>query len=125
MENKWRAVRYGLDGKLIDWGRQVELPARELIRELLEFVDDVVDDLGSRKEIECINTIIVNGSGADRQLKVFKETGSIEEVAKYIQAESSIGLFDDVTPYLESVQPPSSDAVKEKISSIRSESDPT
>ena len=56
---------------------------------------------------------------------MFKETGSIEEVAKYIQAESSIGLFDDVTPYLESVQPPSSDAVKEKISSIRSESDPT
>ena len=125
MENKWRAVRYGLDGKLIDWGRQVELPARELIRELLEFVDDVVDDLGSRKEIEYINTILENGSGADGQLKVFKETGSIEEVAKYIQAESSIGLFDDVTPYLESVQPPSSDAVKEKISSIRSESDPT
>lgn len=125
MENKWRAVRYGLDGKLIDWGRQIELPARELIRELLEFVDDVVDDLGSRKEIEYINTILENGSGADRQLKVFKETGSLEEVAKYIQSESTHGLFEDVTPYLESVQPPSTEAVQEKISSIRSESDPT
>ena len=45
-ENKWRAVRYGLDGKLIDFGKQKEVPARDLIRELLEFVDDVLDELG-------------------------------------------------------------------------------
>src|SRR3954465_4643302 len=52
-ENKWRAVRYGLDGKLIDFGKQEELPARDLIRELIGwFIDDVVDDLGSRKEVE-------------------------------------------------------------------------
>src|SRR6266403_1504263 len=48
-ENKWRAVRYGLDGRLIDFGKGVELPARDLVRELLEwFIDDVVDELGSR-----------------------------------------------------------------------------
>jgi carboxylate-amine ligase len=124
MENKWRAVRYGLDGKLIDWGRQVELPARDLIRELLEFVDDVVDDLGSRSEIEYINTILENGSGADRQLKVYHETQSIQAVVQYIQHETTQGLFTDVSPFIDTVHAPSDDALAEKISSIRSENDP-
>src|ERR1041385_4151157 len=53
-ENKWRAVRYGLQGKMIDFGKNKEVPVVDLIRELLDFVDDVVDDLGSRKEIEHI-----------------------------------------------------------------------
>src|SRR5881296_669623 len=57
-ENKWRAVRYGLDGKMIDFGKGEEVPMRDLIRELLEFVDDVIDDLGSREEIEHIDTIL-------------------------------------------------------------------
>lgn len=125
MENKWRAVRYGLDGKLIDWGRQKELPARELIRELLDFVDDVVDDLGSRREIEYIYQILEMGSGADRQLRVFRETGSIVEVAKYIHRETNTGLFEDVTPFLNSVHAPSPDALAEKQLSIKSENDPS
>ena len=79
MENKFRAVRYGLDGKLIDFGKQEEVPERELIREYLNFVDDVVDELGSRKAIEYIHTMLEQGSGADRQLKVFRETGELEE----------------------------------------------
>jgi carboxylate-amine ligase len=86
-------VRYGLDGNLIDWGRQREMPARDLIRELLEFVDDVVDDLGSRQHIEYIHTILENGSGADRQLRVFRETGSMTEVAKYIHEETTRNLL--------------------------------
>lgn len=75
-ENKWRAVRYGLDGKLLDLGKQKEVPAKDLIRELLEFVDDVVDELNSRKEIEHIHTILERGTSADEQLKVFKESNS-------------------------------------------------
>lgn len=124
MENKWRAVRYGLDGKLIDWGHQEEKPARDLIKQLLEFVDDVVDDLGCRKELEYVERILEEGSGADRQLKVFAETNDIKEVAKYIQRESEIGLFEDVTPYLDSMKKPTEDAVEEKMSSIRSGTDP-
>src|SRR5512145_710743 len=54
MENKWRASRYGLDGMLIDFGREEELPCRELILEYLDFVDDVVDELGSRREVEYV-----------------------------------------------------------------------
>ncbi len=74
-ENKWRAIRYGLDGKLLDLGKQKEVPARDLIRELLDFVDDVVDILDSRKEIEHIHTILERGTSADEQLRVYHEAG--------------------------------------------------
>jgi glutamate---cysteine ligase / carboxylate-amine ligase len=74
-ENKWRAVRYGLDGKLLDLGKQKEVPVKDLIRELLDFVDDVLDDLGSRKEIEHIHTILERGTSADDQLRTFEESG--------------------------------------------------
>ena len=71
-ENKWRAVRWGLDGKLLDLGKQKEVPTRDLIRELLDFVDDVIDDLDSRKEIEHIHTILERGTSADEQLQVYE-----------------------------------------------------
>jgi glutamate---cysteine ligase / carboxylate-amine ligase len=93
MENKWRALRYGLDGKLIDFGKQCEVPVRVLLEEYMEFVDDVVDDLGSRKEIEYIWTMIRNGSGADRQLKVFQETGDLKSVVEYIISETEAGIY--------------------------------
>ncbi|MCU1289655.1 MAG: putative enzyme [Acidobacteria bacterium] len=74
-ENKWRAVRYGLDGKLLDLGKQKEVHVKDLIRELLDFVDDVVDELDSRKEIEHIHTILERGTSADEQLRVYYESG--------------------------------------------------
>lgn len=74
-ENKWRAVRYGIHGNLLDLGKQKEVPAKDLIRELLDFVDDVVDPLDSRAEIEHIHTIMERGTSADEQLKVFEESG--------------------------------------------------
>jgi glutamate---cysteine ligase / carboxylate-amine ligase len=79
-ENKWRAVRYGLDGKMIDFGKSREVPVRDLIRELLEFVDDVVDDLGSRDEISHIYTILERGTSADEQLQVWRKTRDINVV---------------------------------------------
>ena len=75
LENKWRAIRYGLDGKLLDLGKQKEVPVKDLIRELLEFVDDVLDRLGSRSEVEHIHTILERGTSADEQLRVFEESG--------------------------------------------------
>src|SRR5438046_2510032 len=75
-ENKWRAVRYGLDGKLMDLGKEAEVPARELIHEMIDwFLRDVIDELGTRKEIEYAYKILEGGTSADRQLKVFKESG--------------------------------------------------
>jgi carboxylate-amine ligase len=91
-ENKWRAVRWGLEGKLIDFGKQKEVPVRDLILELLDFVDDVVDDLGSRKEIEYVHTILQNGTSADRQLRVFNETGDLGKVVDHIMAETLEGV---------------------------------
>ena len=92
-ENKWRAVRYGLDGKLIDFGKQQEIPARDLIREIVEwFVDDVLDDLGSRREVEYALTILEEGTSADRQVAVFERTGDLKAVVDHLIAETSDGV---------------------------------
>ena len=79
-ENKWRAVRWGIDGKMIDFGKQKEVPTRDLILELLDFVDDVVDELDSRKEIEHIHTILERRTSAEEQLRVFAETKDLNSV---------------------------------------------
>jgi carboxylate-amine ligase len=94
MENKWRAARYGLDGKLIDFGKQTEVPARDLIHEILEFVSDVVPELGSQNEIAYTKRILEEGSGATRQLRVFQETNDLKKVVDYVIAETETGLFE-------------------------------
>jgi carboxylate-amine ligase len=95
-ENKWRAVRYGLDGKLIDFGKERELPARDLIRELIEwFIDDVVDELGSRKDIEYAFKILEGGSSADRQIAVYEKTGDIKAVVDHLIAETREGVIPE------------------------------
>jgi carboxylate-amine ligase len=98
MENKWRAARYGLDGKLIDFGKQKEVPARDLVREYLDLIDDVVDELDSREEINYIHEILERGSGADRQLRVFQETGDLKKVVDYIIEETEAGLAESAEP---------------------------
>lgn len=91
-ENKWRAARHGISGKLIDFGKQEEVPTAALIHELLAFIDDVVDDLGSREEINHIHEILANGTGADRQLAVWQHSGDMKDVVDYIVAETHRGL---------------------------------
>ncbi len=91
-ENKWRAARYGLDGKLIDFGKQQEVPMRDLAIELLEFVDDVVDDLGSRAELQTIRRIVETGTGADRQLAVYAKTQSTRAVVDWLCDETLRGI---------------------------------
>ena len=87
-ENKWRAARYGIDGRLIDFGKRTEVPMRELAGELLEFVDDVVDELGSRKALEYVRTIAAEGTSADRQLQVYRETGDLRAVVQWLVEET-------------------------------------
>jgi carboxylate-amine ligase len=92
-ENKWRAMRYGIDGQLIDFGKEAEVPMRDLAMELLEFIDDVVDELGSRQAVEYVNTILSEGSSADRQLRVFREQGgSLKAVVDHLCEETVAGL---------------------------------
>jgi carboxylate-amine ligase len=91
-ENKWRAVRYGIEGNLIDFGKQEEVPTRFLATELLEFVDDVLDELDIRREVEYVNTILATGTSADRQLATYRETGDFKAVVDRVVAETREGL---------------------------------
>lgn len=91
-ENKWRASRYGIDGRLIDFGKEEEVNTRVLIYELLDFIDDVVDPLGSRHAIKYVNQILENGTGADRQLKVYEQSNSMVDVVDYLHDQFLAGL---------------------------------
>jgi len=91
-ENKWRAARYGIDGKLIDFGKEIEVNCRNLILELLDFIDDVVDELGCRSEINYVHQILENGTGADRQLEVYRNSGSFESVVDFITEQTLAGI---------------------------------
>lgn len=95
-ENRWRAMRYGLDGKLIDFGKVREVAARDLMVELLEFVDDVVDDLGSRPALQYVHTILQEGTGADKQVRVFEERGDIRAVVDFLAEETLRGVREPV-----------------------------
>ncbi|HWK11257.1 MAG TPA: carboxylate-amine ligase [Vicinamibacterales bacterium] len=87
-ENKWRAARYGIAGNLIDFGKRQEVPMRDLSLELLDFLDDVVDDLGSRPAVEYVRTIIEEGTSADKQLEVYRRTGDLREVVRWLVDET-------------------------------------
>jgi carboxylate-amine ligase len=84
-ENKWRASRYGIDGYLIDFGKEMEVNARALIYELFDFVDDVVDELGSRPFIEYAAKILQEGTGADKHLAVFQQSNDLLTVTDFIK----------------------------------------
>ncbi len=91
-ENKWRAARYGIHSKLIDFGKQEEVEYKVLLDELLNFIDDVVDELGSREEVAYAHHILEMGTGADRQLAVYEETKDINAVVDYIVRETRTGI---------------------------------
>jgi glutamate---cysteine ligase / carboxylate-amine ligase len=91
-ENKWRAVRYGLDGQLIDFGKQEQVPIRALIGELLEFCSETAEIFGSQDELDRIRRILAEGTSADRQLAVFAKTQSYQAVVDDLIEQSSLGL---------------------------------
>lgn len=92
-ENKFRALKHGLDGRLIDFGLKQEAPTRAMILEMLNFVEDVVDDLGTRDEIRFLHAWAGSGdTGADRQVRVFEETGSLSAVVDMLVDETRRGL---------------------------------
>jgi carboxylate-amine ligase len=91
-ENKWRAVRYGTEGKLIDFGKRTEVPLRALVHELLEEIDDVVDELEIRREVEYANKILEEGTSADRQLAVYRKSRDLRAVVDHVIAETKTGI---------------------------------
>ena len=95
-ENKWRASRYGIEGDLVDFGIERAVPVTHLWDEILALVDDVVDDLGARRDVEYVRTILEQGTSADRQLRTYERTGSLKAVVDQLIAETIEGL--DVKP---------------------------
>src|SRR5215469_14140755 len=91
-ENKWRAARWGVEGKLIDFGKGEEVPMRALGKELLEFVDDVVDELGSREALEPIRAILRDGSSRSEELQVYRETKDLKSVVRHVVEETRCGV---------------------------------
>ena len=91
-ENKWRAIRHGLEGKLIDFGKQCEVPMRDLALELVDFVDDVVDELGSRQAVSHVLTVLETGTSADRQWRRYRETGHFHAVVDELASETLAGV---------------------------------
>ena len=91
-ENKWRAQRWGLDGKLIDFGKRDEVDAKALMHELVAFVDPVLDALGSRHEVESVLKIVERGTSADRQLAIYQQTNDLKAVVDNLIAETMEGV---------------------------------
>jgi glutamate---cysteine ligase / carboxylate-amine ligase len=91
-ENRWRAARYGIDGKLIDFGKEAEVEERSLLNELLEFVASEADELGTLREMAHIERIMREGTGADRQLAIWERTQEMKAVVDHIVAETYQGL---------------------------------
>jgi glutamate---cysteine ligase / carboxylate-amine ligase len=89
-ENKWRVVRHGLDCQLVDFGKNRELSARELVAELVDwFLDDVVDELGSRNEVAYAHQIMAQGNSADRQLQTYRQASSLQAVVQHLITETN------------------------------------
>jgi carboxylate-amine ligase len=98
-ENKWRAARWGLEGKLIDFGNRKEVPMRDLTLELIAFVDDVVDELGSRREVNYVHQILDGGTSAERQMAVYRETGDFRAVVRSLVEETREGVEQSARAY--------------------------
>ncbi|MDX1631133.1 MAG: carboxylate-amine ligase [Thermoanaerobaculia bacterium] len=92
-ENKWRAARYGLDHRLVDFNHGREVQADEAIGELVEgFLGDAPDELGSRDEVDYADRILEEGTSADRQLAVYEETGDLDAVVDRLVEETAEGV---------------------------------
>lgn len=97
-ENKWLALRYGLDAEIVDFIQPRRLKMREAIHELLDFVDEVLDDLGTRRDINYLRALVDSprGTGADRQIAVYRETGSVREVMRLLMEQTMRGIAVNV-----------------------------
>lgn len=92
-ENKWRASKDGIHAKLIDFGKEKEVPYEQLLQELMEFIDDVVEELGTRKEVDYAWEILKRGTGADRELEIYGRTRDLRAVVDYMIAETEYGIL--------------------------------
>ena len=91
-ENKWRAVRYGTDAKLIDFGMSMERPFAELVRELVDFVSETTAIFGTQRYMQTILDIADHGTSAHRQVEVFDKTHELKAVVDWLMTETMRGI---------------------------------
>src|SRR5438874_3793373 len=96
-ENKWRAMRYGLDAGVLDFVQSRRLSMRDSIQEMLDFVDDMVDELGSRQEMNYLRALLEmpQGTGADRQIAVYQESSDMQKVNQFLMEQTMQGVTLD------------------------------
>jgi glutamate---cysteine ligase / carboxylate-amine ligase len=101
-ENKWRAARYGLDAEFVDFAQNKTKPMRESLHELFNFVDDMVDELGTRQELDYLRSLIDNpeGTGADRQIAVYSNSNNVDEVTHFLMQQTLQGMNLDLDSLL-------------------------
>jgi glutamate---cysteine ligase / carboxylate-amine ligase len=91
-ENKWRASRYGIRGKLIDFGQQQERPYSELLEEMISFVSEASDLLGTTNQVAGVRRILQEGTSAEKQLEIFKNTHDTRAVVRWLVEETMRGV---------------------------------
>ena len=93
-EHKWHASRYGLDARVFDFMQSRQMTMRESIGELLDLVEDVLDELGSRREINHLRTLLnsPDGTGADRQIQVYQQNQCTTDVIHHLIQQTMLGV---------------------------------
>jgi len=79
-ENLWRAIRYGLDGKLVDWAMGEELPATDAVRHLVELAAPYADGIGLSPHLADVERMLRDGNGAQQQVCAYQEGMSLKQV---------------------------------------------
>lgn len=85
-ENKWRAARYSVHGKMIDFGKQRVVGTRHLIDELYLLLEPDAVELGCLNELQGILRIAEYGTSSDRQLAVFEAAGGVNNLDEALRA---------------------------------------
>src|ERR671916_262788 len=90
-ENKWRAVRHGMDADFYDFTAGKEVQARSMARGLVEELRPVAQDLGCEEELENVLEIVELGTGAELQRAALGRSGSLESVMDYLTQGTAPG----------------------------------
>jgi glutamate---cysteine ligase / carboxylate-amine ligase len=80
-ENLWRAIRHGMDGRMIDYERRAEIPTREAVERLVAWTAPARESLG-------IEVSIPEANGAQRAYRALASGASIREIFKDSVAET-------------------------------------
>lgn len=81
-ENRWRAARFGIHGKMADFDNKKEISTVETIKNLLGYIEKEAEKLGSTDKLTRIETILKEGTGADGQLRIYSETRDMGKVVE-------------------------------------------